>query len=71
LNYQKRVINASVWVNESVEHEPRYVDDDGDDRFLIGFGVFNPVSTLLAMVGVSAWMQRRNGLQIDDEEAVL
>jgi len=26
---------------------------------------------LLAMVGVSAWMQRRNGLQIDDEEAVL
>ena len=71
LNYQKRVINASVWVNESVEHEPRYVDDDGDDRFLIGFGVFNPVSTLLAMVGVSAWMQRRNGLQIYDEEAVL
>ncbi|MFZ9048179.1 MAG: M14 family metallopeptidase [Poseidonia sp.] len=71
LNYQKRVINASVWVNESVEHEPRYVDDDGEDRFLIGFGVFNPVSTLLAMVGVSAWMQRRNGLQIDDEEAVL
>ena len=71
LNYQKRVINASVWVNESVEHEPRYVDDDGDGRFLIGFGVFNPVSTLLAMVGVSAWMQRRNGLQIDDEEAVL
>ena len=71
LNYQKRVINASVWVNESVEHEPIYVDDDGDDRFLIGFGVFNPVSTLLAMVGVSAWMQRRNGLQIDDEEAVL
>ncbi|MGA0240390.1 MAG: M14 family metallopeptidase [Poseidonia sp.] len=71
LNYQKRVINASVWVNESVEHEPRYVDDDGEDRFLIGFGVFNPVSTLLAMVGVSAWLQRRNGLQIDDEEAVL
>jgi hypothetical protein len=71
LNYQKRVINASVWVNESVEHEPRYVDDDRDDRFLIGFGLFNPVSTLLAMVGVSAWMQRRNGLQIDDEEAVL
>ena len=70
LNYQKRVINASVWVNESVEHEPRYVDDDGDDRFLIGFGVFNPVSTLLAMVGVSAWMQRRNGLHIE-EEAVL
>ncbi len=70
LNYQKRVINASVWVNESVEHEPRYVDDDGDDRFLIGFGVFNPVSTLLAMVGVSAWMQRRNGLQIE-EDAVL
>ena len=70
LNYQKRVINASVWVNESVEHEPRYVDDDGDDRFLIGFGVFNPVSTLLAMVGVSAWMQRRNGLHVE-EEAVL
>jgi hypothetical protein len=70
LNYQKRVINASVWVNESVEHEPRYVDDDRDDRFLIGFGLFNPVSTLLAMVGVSAWMQRRNGVHVE-EEAVL
>jgi len=70
LNYQKRVINASVWVNESVEREPRYVDDDRDDRFLIGFGLFNPVSTLLAMVGVSAWMQRRNGLHVE-EEAVL
>jgi hypothetical protein len=70
LNYQKRVINASVWVNESVEREPRYVDDDRDDRFLIGFGLFNPVSTLLAMVGVSAWMQRRNGVHVE-EEAVL
>jgi len=25
------------------------------------------VSTLLAMVGVSAWMQRRNGLHVEEE----
>ena len=71
LNYQKRVITASVWVNESVNIQPLYVDDDGGDRFLIGFGVFNPMSTLLAMVGVSAWMQRRTGIHVDEEEAVV
>jgi hypothetical protein len=60
LNYQKRVINAAVWVNESVERQPVYVNDGKEGGFLTGFGVFNPVTTLLTMVGVSAWLQRKD-----------
>jgi hypothetical protein len=63
LNYQKRVINASVWVNETVDFQPSFIDDAGESGFLLGFGVFNPVTSLLAMVGVSAWMQRRETVE--------
>jgi hypothetical protein len=67
LNYQKRVIDASVWVNETVDFQPSFIDDAGEGGFLLGFGVFNPVTSLLAMVGVSAWMQRRGTVEESTE----
>tara|TARA_Y100000766_G_scaffold272290_1_gene271963 strand:- start:4436 stop:5848 length:1413 start_codon:yes stop_codon:yes gene_type:complete len=70
LYYQKRVINAATWVNETVNVSAMLVESE-NDRFLIGYGLFNPVSVLVAIVGVAAFANeaetRRNP---DDDEDI-
>ena len=63
LNYQKRVINASTWVNESVDGNLTVFIDDEDDRFLSGVGLFNPVAVILGIIGVGALFR-------NEEEAI-
>ena len=53
LNYQKRVINAATWVNESVDSNLTVFLDDEDDRFLTGVGLFNPVAVMLGIIGAA------------------
>ncbi len=58
LNYQKRVIESSLWVNETVALDVAVILQQDDERFLVGFGLFNPVSTLLVALGASLVVER-------------
>ena len=53
LNYQKRVINAAIWVNETVDSNVSLSVVEDQEGFLLGYGLFNPISVLLALIGVS------------------
>ncbi|MEC7600435.1 MAG: hypothetical protein VYB23_03220, partial [Candidatus Thermoplasmatota archaeon] len=66
LNYQKRVINAAIWVNETVDSNVTVLMLEDEEGFLTGFGLFNPVSVLLGMLGVSTLM--RNHPSLREEE---
>ena len=69
LNYQrKRVINAAIWVNETVDSNVSLTMLDDEESFLLGYGLFNPVSVLLAFIGVSTL--GRNDLVSREEETV-
>ena len=58
LNYQKRVINAATWVNESVGENTSITVVESDDRMLTGAGLFNPVSVIIGMIGVALLARR-------------
>ena len=58
LNYQKRVINAATWVNESVDENTSVTVVEADERMLTGAGLFNPVSVIIGMIGVALLTRR-------------
>ena len=53
MNYQKRVINAAIWVNETVDSNVSFTVVEDEEGFLLGYGLFSPVSLLLSFIGVS------------------
>ena len=67
LNYQKRVINAATWVNETVEVNATFIDNE-QDRFLIGYGLFNPISVLAAVIGVAAFANEAEARRTSEED---
>lgn len=68
LNYQKRVINAATWVNETVEINASFIENE-EESFLIGYGLFNPVSVLVAIVGVAAFAnEKETRRKVDDDD---
>ncbi|MCH1462064.1 MAG: hypothetical protein L7U25_06885, partial [Candidatus Poseidonia sp.] len=60
LMYQKRVINASRWVNESINASSIQVAKGDDGNLLTGFGLFNPVSVILTLLGISVLTKRED-----------
>ena len=58
LNYQKRVINAATWVNETVDSNLTVNFVEAEEGFLLGFGLFNPLGVILSMIGVSILTRR-------------
>ncbi len=58
LNYQKRVINAATWVNESVDENTSITVVEAEERMLTGAGLFNPVSVIIGMIGVALLSRR-------------
>ena len=60
LMYQKRVINASRWVNESINASTIQVAKADDGNLLTGFGLFNPVSVILSLLGISVLTKRKD-----------
>ena len=58
LNYQKRVINAAIWVNETVDSNLTVNFFEAEEGFLLGFGLFNPLGVILSMIGVSILTRR-------------
>tara|TARA_B100000674_G_scaffold285746_1_gene236388 strand:- start:662 stop:2032 length:1371 start_codon:yes stop_codon:yes gene_type:complete len=63
LNYQKRVINAATWVNESVDENTSVTVVEADDRMLTGAGLFNPVSVIIGMIGVALLTRRETSTE--------
>ena len=61
LNYQKRVIESSLWVNESVANTFEVSVIETSSSFLVGFGIFNPLTVILNCIGLSLILQRRQG----------
>ena len=53
MNYQKRVINAAIWVNETVDSNVSFTMVEDEEGFLLGYGLFSPVSVLLSFIGIS------------------
>jgi len=60
LMYQKRVINASRWVSESINASTIQVAKADDGNLLTGFGLFNPVSVILSLLGISVLAKRED-----------
>lgn len=48
LSYQKRIINSAQWVNETVDDSLITVKKVEDDNFLVGYGLFNPITLIMA-----------------------
>ena len=53
LYYQVRVINASRWVTEAIEIQITENFDEEDTGFLIGYGIFNSLTTVLSIIGLA------------------
>jgi len=49
LSYQKRIINSAQWVNETVDEALVSIIKVEDDSFLLGYGLFNPLSMIMAL----------------------
>jgi hypothetical protein len=47
------VINASRWVTEPIEIEVIEKFEDDDASFLVGFGIFNSLTTILSIIGLA------------------
>ena len=60
LNYQKRVINASTWVNETLDNNLTVSFVEAEEGFLLGFGLFNPLAVIFGMIGVSIISRRED-----------
>ena len=60
LNYQKRVINAATWVNETVDSNLTVNFVEAEEGFLLGFGLFNPLAVIFSMIGVSVLTRRED-----------
>ena len=54
------MINASVWVNETVDSNLTVNFVETEEGFLLGFGLFNPLAVILGMIGVSIISRRED-----------
>jgi hypothetical protein len=66
LNYQVRVIESSRWVNEPLEGVEITIEESEETSFLIGYGLFNPLSLMACFIAVAAVANERKET---DEEA--
>ena len=53
LYYQVRVINASRWVTEAIDVQIIESSNDDDTGFLVGYGLFNSLTTVLSVIGLA------------------
>ena len=60
LNYQKRIIESSQWVNETSVPGTLMLKEQSEDSFLIGYGIFHPLSIMIGFVAVANILHRRH-----------
>ena len=70
LSYQKRVVNSSQWVNESVNSTPTIIASVDDGFFLDGSGVFDPSTVIMSILCLSILGRKRKVEQLSTEESI-
>jgi hypothetical protein len=64
LYYQVRVIESSRWVTEPINASVPVMVENEESNFLIGYGLFNPITMIAGFVAMAAFVQREES----DEE---
>ena len=57
LRYQVRIVESARWVSEPIEADMVAIVEDDESSFLIGYGLFNPVTIIAGFVAVAAVVQ--------------
>jgi hypothetical protein len=70
LYYQVRVVDASRWVNESVDISPTEIPTEDDGFFLDGHGVFDPFTVIISVLCIALIERRSKGEQYVIEERI-
>ena len=52
INYPVRVIDSARWVNETLNITAEIFEEE-DSGFLLGFGIFHPLTTVISLIGVA------------------
>jgi hypothetical protein len=60
LRYQVRIVESARWVSEPVDTMKLNIIDEDETSFLIGYGLFNPVTIIVGFVAVAALVQREH-----------
>ena len=58
LYYQVRVVDSARWVSEPINSSLVSISENEESNFLIGYGLFNPVSMITGFVMIAAFAQR-------------
>ena len=64
LYYQVRVIESSRWVAEPINASVPVMVENEESNFLIGYGLFNPITMIAGFAAIAAFVQREES----DEE---
>ena len=59
LNYQKRIIESSQWINETVTPKSMVLPEEDEGSFLIGYGIFHPLSIIVGLIAVANVLNQR------------
>ena len=59
LNYQKRIIESSQWVNESFTPDSLLLSGEDESSFLTGYGIFHPLSIIVGFIAVANVLNQR------------
>ncbi len=59
LNYQKRIIESSQWINETITPNSLLLPGDDEGSFLIGYGIFHPLSIIVGFIAVANVLNQR------------
>jgi hypothetical protein len=63
LNYQVRVVESARWVNEPIEGADIASSGQEETSFLIGYGVFNPLTLMACFIAVAAVANERENVK--------
>ncbi len=66
LYYQVRVVEVSRWVNETVDESLVSIIKVEDDGFLLGYGLFNPLSLIMALCAVAILKPELSEIEISE-----
>jgi hypothetical protein len=66
LYYQVRVVEVSRWVNETVDESLVSIIKVEDDGFLLGYGLFNPLSLIMALCVVAILKPELSEIEISE-----
>jgi hypothetical protein len=66
LSYQKRIINSAQWVNETVNESLVSIIKVEADGFLLGYGLFNPLSLIMALCVVAILKPELSEIEISE-----